>query len=47
METLIELQTMLKRLEAKWDSGNIGGPQEIITLDRQMKELKKKIQALE
>jgi hypothetical protein len=46
METLIELQTMLKRLSTKWDSGSISSPQEIVKMDRQMKELKKKIQHL-
>jgi hypothetical protein len=47
METVVELQSMLKRLKAKWDKGNFGDPQEIVKLDRQMKELRKKIQAME
>jgi hypothetical protein len=47
METKQELQAMLKRLEAKWNSGSIGGPHEIVKLDRQMKELRRNIQALQ
>jgi hypothetical protein len=47
METKQELQAMLNRLEAKWNIGNFGDPHEIVRLDRQMKELKKKIRALE
>jgi hypothetical protein len=43
METKQELEAMLKRLEAKWNKGNIGGPHEIINLDRQMKELKRRL----
>jgi hypothetical protein len=42
METKEELQAMLKRLEAKWDSGNVGDPYEIVKLDRQMKELRER-----
>jgi hypothetical protein len=38
---------MRKRLKAKWDSGSIGDANAIVRLDRQMKELKKKIRALE
>jgi hypothetical protein len=46
METKEELQAMLKRLEAKWNSGNIGDPNAIIRLDRQMKEIRKRINAM-
>jgi hypothetical protein len=45
METVMELKQMLQRLEARWDRGNLL-PSEIISLDRQIKELKKKILAL-
>jgi hypothetical protein len=44
METKRELEAKLKRLEARWDKGN-GGPQEIMRLDRQMKELRKRIKS--
>jgi hypothetical protein len=43
METKQELKAMLKRLEARWNSGNIGGPHEIVKLDRQMKHIRKKL----
>ena len=46
IETLIELQAMLKKIEARWDSGSVGNPEEIVKLDRQMKELKRKIRTL-
>jgi hypothetical protein len=42
-----ELQAMLEKLEARWHSGNLGGPQEIVKLDKQMKELRKRIMAME
>jgi len=46
METKQELHAMLKRLEARWDKGNLVDPQEIVKLDRQIKEIRKKIHAL-
>jgi len=46
METLAELKTMLKRLEAKWESGNTGDSHELMRMDKQMKEIRKKIHAL-
>jgi hypothetical protein len=46
-ETLVESQAMLKRVEAKWSSGSVSTPQEIVKLNRERKELKRKIQALE
>jgi len=46
METLAELRAMLKRLEAKWDSGMTGDPHQLTRMDKQMKEIRKKIYAL-
>jgi len=45
METRQELEQWLARLEAKWANGNFGDPHEIIRLAKQIKELRKKIQA--
>lgn len=47
MESITELQATLKKLKGKWDSGKLNIPHEIVRLDREMKELKKKIQAIE
>jgi hypothetical protein len=46
METLAELCLMRKRIEARWISGKMGSPQEIVRLDRERRELERKIQAL-
>jgi hypothetical protein len=46
METLAELTLMLQRIEARWNSGKMGSQQEIIRLDRERRELERKIQAL-
>jgi hypothetical protein len=37
---------MLKRLETRWKSGNIGDAYAIVKLDRQITQLEKKIRAL-
>jgi len=47
METLAELRAMLKRLEAKWDSGVTGDSHEFMLTGRQMKGFRKRIRELE
>jgi hypothetical protein len=44
-EDTTKLCKMLQRLEERWNSGKVNSPQEIVKLDRKMKELKKKIQS--
>jgi len=46
METKQELEAWLKRLQDKWNSGQMSSPDEVGRLDRQMKELKKKLLTL-
>jgi len=46
METKQELEAWLKRLQDRWNSGEMSGPDEVGRLDRQMKELKKRLQTM-
>ena len=47
MESKQELEQWLARLEARWAKGAFCSPQEIVKMDRKMKELKKKIVQME
>jgi hypothetical protein len=45
METLAELQAMLKRIEKKWENWDLGSPSGIVAIDRERRELRKRIGA--
>jgi hypothetical protein len=38
-----ELQQQLARLEAKWSRGAFCGPKDIVQMDKQMKEIRKRL----